>query len=408
LPLADDMPGAPLEQALDDDFLRRHPAGRVATYEGKRSSVPRPQGAQGQVEEEMLARLRALGYLSPEAPLASAPVASGGTVSANYHANLGNIFAGRGELDRARREFQEALEVSPGHLGASGGLIQLDINQGRLEAALETSRQLVIQDLPGMNPALYFITAYLFTTQDRVAEGLAIYRDLVRHRPGVSQLFTGLGVLESAGGRVEAALEAYRHALDLDPAALYALQELYTLETGRGQVADVPERIARAIEAAPDEVMPYNWRGLILRRLGRPQEAEASFRRALEVDPTSTRTLVNLSSLLVDGGRPDEAVPLLRRILRQEPGRWEARVNLVVALGRGGKLAEAEAAFQGAEAGGGAVTTELLNAMAFAYYLNGSREEARTLLERSLALKPAQTEARRLLDELGSEPAPEG
>jgi tetratricopeptide (TPR) repeat protein len=395
LPLADDMPGAPVEEALTAEFLDAHPARRRTTYEGESTTAPGAPSLPPAAQEEMLARLRSLGYLAPEA--GGGPVPGGGTMSANYHTNLASIFAGRGERERARQEFERALELLPDHPGAVGGLVQLDLNEGKLEDALQSARRLLQRQGPGLNPVFYFLTAYLFVETGRADDGLKFYDDLARERPQVSQVFTGLGVLLQARGDVPGALAAYRKALDGKPDALYALQELYTLEAGGPRLAQVLAYCARAIEAAPQEVLPYNWQGLTLRQLGRVEQAEASFRKALDVSPDSLRTQVNLSSLLVDGGRAEEALPLLRRVVEQQGTPMEARVNLVVALGRTGRLAEAEEVFQAGEPQG----TDLLNAMAFACYLNQAPERARELLERSLVLDPEQPEARRLLAQLG-------
>jgi len=390
LPLADDMPGAPLEAALTPEFLSRHPVRRRATYEGGSTAALGVPSLAPVAQEEMLTRLRSLGYLGPDA--GGSPVPGGGTMSANYHTNLASIFAGRGERERARQEFEQALQLMPEHPGAVGGLVQLDLMEGRLEDALQSARRLVQRSDPGLNPVFYFLTAYLFVETGRVDDGLEFYDDLARRRPQVSQVFTGLGLLRQARGDIAGALAVYRTALDGKPDALYALQELYTLDTG----AQVLAYCARAIEAMPQEVMPYNWQGLTLRKLGRLDQAEASFRRALDVAPDSLRTLVNLSSLLVDSGRAEEALPLLRRVVEQKEPPLEARVNLVVALGRTSRLAEAEEVFDAGETQG----PDLLNAMAFACYLNEAPGRARELLERSLTLDPQQPEARRLLAQL--------
>jgi tetratricopeptide (TPR) repeat protein len=396
LAVADDMPGEPLERAFSQAFRRDSPPRRRATYEGGSTAAPGVPTLPAAAQEEMLAQLRSLGYLSPDAGGSAA--AAGGTMSANYHTNLGSIFAGRGETERARREFRQALDLMPDHPGALGGMVQLDLNERNFEAALDGARKALEQGGPGMNPVFYFLTAYLFTRTGEVEEGLRLYRVLSEQRPSTSQVHTGIGVLLQARGDVAGALAAYRKALELKPDALYALQELYSSLSVQGaSPGEVLAACEGAIQAAPREVMPYNWRGLVLRRQGQSEAAEASFRQALEVAPDSVRTLVNLSSLLVDGGRPEEGIPLLEQVVDQVDAPWEARVNLIVALGRAGRLADAEEVFEEA---GPDVPTTVLNAMGFACYLNDAPERARELLERSLEQDPEQAEARRLLRQL--------
>ena len=404
LPVAEDMHGDAVEEALAPAFRERHPVRRLASYETLQPAGPAsrdPVGPVQPVDDEMMARLRSLGYLSPMAETAPGT----GSVSANYHGNLGTIYLGRGDFERARQEYRAALELDPGHGGSRGGLIKMDILEGNLEAALEATLPL-IRDGLSPRPLYYYLAAQMLVRTGRAEEGLDLFRALALERPDEPQILSGLGLLAGALGDEDGARRAFRKALDRKPDALFALQELYRLENAGGEVADLLQRCDAALEISARSVMPYNWKGLILRRMGREEEAEESFRGALERNPDSVHSLVNLSSLLVDTGRPGEAVPLLERILVSDRERWEARVNLVVALGRLQRLRDAQRVYGDADdteppPGG---RTRLLNGMAYAYYLNGSPEEARPLLERSLALDPRQAEAQALLDRLGVSP----
>jgi tetratricopeptide (TPR) repeat protein len=407
LPIAADMRGAPLEAAMADDFLRASPRAEIASYD--------PQGAAGGAKPEsggppspaandpLLARLRSLGYLSASEGGGEGPMPAAGGTSANYHANLGISLMSRREYRRAREEFERTLEISPHHLGALGGLLQMDIEEGRNAAALDGVLAL-IGGGRDFDPVFYYVAAQLYVRTGRGAQGLDRFRQLVADHPRVPQVRTGLGVLLQAAGDVEGAKEAYRASLDLKPEAIYALQELYSLEVPGGDLPGLLRRCDAAAERMPQSILPDNWAALVLRRLGRPVEAEARFRRALEVDPESSLSLVNLSSLLVDTGRADQAVPLLEKAARVDPSRVEARVNLVVALGQLHRLPEARKIFALAGGGTSAATPELLNAMAFACYLNGAATEARALLSQSLTRRPDQAEARRLRARLDAPP----
>lgn len=396
LPLADDMPGKPVDAALDPAFLEALPDLRIASYEEAGSALPDGRPATSAVDDEVLARLRALGYLAAPGESEATPPGEGGTTS-TYHANLGVIRLGRGDLEGAREAFDEALERYPGNLTARGGRIQIDMMEGRLEEALDGTLRL-LDETTGFDPVFYYIAAQLYARTGRAEEGLAAFRGLVRSRPDVSFIHTGLGILHQALGDARQAAAAYREALDLKPDALYALQELFALESA-GDPTALLARIDAAIRLSAAPVMPYNWRGLVLRRLGRDAEAEDSFRRALEEDPDSVRTLVNLSALLVEDRREEEAIPLLRRAVGIDPTALEPRVNLIVALGRTGRLQEAWTEYD--EAGGAELESPpLLNGMALACYLNREPAAARQLLEQSLSLDPEQPDARKLLARL--------
>ena len=397
LPLADDMERGPVDAGIRRSFLEAHDAGRIPTYEDGEQVAAAAAPQVSAADDQMLERLRSLGYLAPSGA-AGGHGPGRGVTSANYHANLGSIYLGRGD-PAAAAEFRRALELNPGQLSALGGLIQIDIMEGRDAAALDAILRLFDATV-GYDAVYYYLAAELFRRTERTQEGLARFRELAAVRPEHPLVQTGLGILRQDSGDLSGAAAAYRAALDRKPDALFALQELYSLETASGDLGDLVTRLAAAIEAAPRAPLPYNWRGLVQRRLGLRSEAEASFRQALELEPDRVATLVNLSSLLVDEGRHQEAIPLLRRALDRDETSLEPRINLIVALGRARRLDGARAEFERAGELGDP-SPALLNAMAFASYLNGAGDEARSLLERSLALQPGQEEALRLLDRLG-------
>ena len=408
LPLAADMHGAPLEAALAESFLRGAPRAEIASYDPVAAPAAErgeesPSSTSPAADDPLLAKLRSLGYLSPGEGGGEGPMPAAGGTSANYHANLGISLMSRRDYRRAREEFRRTLEMSPQHLGARGGILQMDIEEGRYAAALDDTLS-ILAETRDFDPVFYYVAAQLYVRSGRAAAGLERFHAMVVEQPAVPQVRTGLGVLLQAAGDLEGARSAFRTSLDLKPDALYALQELYALETPAGDLRGLLRRCDAAAELVPQSILPYNWAALVLRRLGRPAEAEDRLRQALAADPGSSLTLVNLSSLLVDTGRAEQAIPFLEEVLRTDPDRTEARVNLIVALGQLRRLPEARKLFTAAGGNALSATPELLNAMAFACYLNGAVAEARPLLQQSLTRRPDQAEARRLLARIDAAP----
>jgi tetratricopeptide (TPR) repeat protein len=116
-PAGADMPGRPLERALDPALLARHPPSRIPTYEGV-GETRRSEEASGpdDVSEEMMAQLRALGYVG-DAPApkkaAGRPQPAEGDAAeedttVSYHRNLATYYLSRGEHRKAIEELNEA------------------------------------------------------------------------------------------------------------------------------------------------------------------------------------------------------------------------------------------------------------------------------------------------------------
>lgn len=218
--------------------------------------------------------------------------------------------------------------------------------------------------------------------------------------PGHYEAQGALIHLHLEAARLDLALEAARTLMRegrrFDP-EVYAMGARLFLHTGRiPEGLEMFRELSRSRGSVP---MVHAGLGLLLRASGDMEEARAAYYRALDLDPDSVLALQGLGSLLVGTERAAAAIPLLRRALEHDPALLEARTDLVLALGRVGKPDEALAIFREAD-GGGQAPLSLVNAMALVHHENGAHREARALLERSLALDPAQPKVRALLDKL--------
>jgi arylsulfatase A-like enzyme len=64
-PVAEDMDGSVLTEAIDPDFLRAHPVRTIETYEPERepTDVADREPIESPIDDEVRERLRALGYI---------------------------------------------------------------------------------------------------------------------------------------------------------------------------------------------------------------------------------------------------------------------------------------------------------------------------------------------------------
>jgi predicted Zn-dependent protease len=109
--------------------------------------------------------------------------------------------------------------------------------------------------------------------------------------------------------------------------------------------------------------------------------------------------MANLGALYGRSGRLEEAVTILKRAVSKDAGNLEAWVNLGAAQGRLNRPKEAISALETARSKGERSTT-LYNALALAYWQDRQKARAMEYLKESLALDPAQKDARELLEEL--------
>jgi len=147
-------------------------------------------------------------------------------------------------------------------------------------------------------------------------------------------------------------------------------------------------------------------RGYERLQAGAAAAAEAAFREALELDRASAPALSGLATLARQAGRHEEAVKLCQRAVRAAPDAAELRHNLGVALEAAGEAAAAEAAYREAirlDPGFGRALANL------GVLLGGGPRAAEGvgLLERGVALEPANLLRRRALKETRGRMVPE-
>ena len=419
LPVPEDMPGRVLDAALTSEFTAAHPIVRVPSYEGLAPKEQAPSVAavpEGGADQEMVEQLRSLGDVGSAAaapagtpaggPGASRPptqTSAGAAIpTLLYHTNLGAVYLGKKQFDKAETEYHKALQIDPTSTQALTGLAALHDAKGEPEQALAILESLERQGPVGESPPLVKM-ADLFIRLGRAADGVAFMRMLeTRRADSGSQeigLRVALGMLESASGRPADAEKDLLRALSLDPASVMAMQELFSLYDGQGRARDLEPGIRAALDREPRSAMHHNWLGLVLKRRGDLKGAEAEFRRTLEIAPSLAGAMANLGSLFIQEGKPTEAVTLLRGALEKDPQSVESRTNLIVALGMTGDLEDARREVEKAETGGSKVAL-YYNALAYALYVNGRSDEALETVRESLRLDPKQADALRLRAEI--------
>jgi tetratricopeptide (TPR) repeat protein len=435
LPVAQDMPGKVLEQAIDPKFLAAHPAKQVPSYEGLGNTDARASRGTGSAEgdsgdqaadEEMVAQLRSLGYIggsddgstpagaggpgapgsgptgggagvpAPSGPAAGAPAGTAGVPTILYHANLAGVYLAKRQLDRAEEEIDKGLALDPHAppiLLAQSMLYEM---RGQPEKSVEILRDLVPAD-PQSAPARLVTIANLYVRMQKPADGVAYFASV--RDPGTpgfeAARQTGLGIVLAAAGRNGEAETALRQALKLDPVSVLAMQELFVLLDGQGRAPEVEASLRAGLKRPQPPAMFHNLLGLVLKRRGDNKGAEMEFRQALEASPELVGALANLGGLYLQENRVPEAVSVLEGALEKDPRNVEARTNLIVALGMEKNLEAARGRFDDGEKQG-LKAPQFYNAWAYALHLNGRREEALEALRQSLRLDPRQADARRL------------
>ena len=410
-PVPADMPGRVIPGALDPDFLRKYPAGSIPTYEGMgEARQMEEEGDSEAVSAEMMAQLRALGYVGADSPSpgkksAAAVVSPEGAAeetTVSYHRNLATYYLSRHEYEKAIQELHQANlreKLPKSYAMLAEALDALGRKREALNALQEGWKS--VPDAMAEDSILWYVQ--LAVDLNDIPGGKAFleeHRDRLRENPAVKDATEG--VLAQAEGKTTEAVRLYQAALAIDPTLVAAARPLAALYSREGKLDTMRPILEAGLEKSERIDEYHNLLGVLDSGGGNKQAALAHFRRAAELNPGDSRFALNLGLTLMDLRRWEEASAVLEKAASGSPDG-----NLLLALGNArlslGQAERALVAFQSAaRLGSDPTRTDLGTALS--YVALKRREEALSFLRQKLASRPNDASLQRLYQDIQAHP----
>ena len=411
LPIAGDMPGRVIKEAIDDGFLKRFAVNSVPSYEdiGRRLEDNRTIVEPSSVDQEMVENLKRLGYIGGGADI-PAPGKGGETGGAeaggdapaqalvSAHLNEAALFMKTKDYTRAQAALDQALREQPGYVSALQLQIELSEAQKDYDRAIRVGRSVIETD-PDRDKSVYIKLGRIYRDAGRAREGIPYFERLRAEHPDVPEIRAALGSLLLKDGKMADAETELLEALKMDPALSDPLAELHTLYKNTPRILTLEPIVRKGLELDDKSLVHLNWLGLIYEWKRDVPQAEKTFKRALDLDPDYAPTMANLGALYGRNGRLQDAVDILSRAVAKDPDNVESWVNLGAAEGRMGRSREAIRALETAR-DKGVRTTTLFNALALSYLQEHQNEKAVQFLNESLTIEPNQKDVDDLLQKV--------
>jgi tetratricopeptide (TPR) repeat protein len=409
LPAGGDMPGHVVAEALDEKFLAAHPPRVIPSWEtvgGPRHGAPAPadEAAAREAEADLLASLRALGYIggdeskpAPGSPTGGAPAPAEET-QVFYHRNLATYFLKRKDYPHAaeqlllanqRQKLPKTCEM----------LSEAYLGMGRESDAVAALRD-ALDSSPDATPepVLWLVQLRLQETggAQSAAEEIRRYAARTAERPGLDDAIAG--VLAERSGDARAALDRYRRSFAADPRRILVAQRLYALEPPDQRVARLLPALRASVARDPRQDEAQNLLGALLSDAGREEEATSAFARAADLDPDNARYAANLGGACARAGRWREAAEAYERSDALVPSAANA-LRLGSVYRRLGEQDKALAAFTSARERGDDTAAPYLG-IALLQSERGRTVEALRVVDDGLARHPGDDGLTRLRSDL--------
>jgi len=174
----------------------------------------------------------------------------------------------------------------------------------------------------------------------------ALYTATLQKNPGCWMAHYNLGIVLSAQGEADQAIDHYKRAVALRPDYAEAHYNLSRLLVEQNQFDDAIAHYERAVAINPADAEAENNLGVTLFGIGRADDAIAHYQKALEIRPDYAEASCNLANALIAKGDFDGAIARYRACLAAIPDQEEAQYNLASALLRRGRTDEAIIQYQ--------------------------------------------------------------
>ena len=218
---------------------------------------------------------------------------------------LALIYEYIGGLDKAEREYREAIRINPGHAGAHNNLGNLLYNLKRFEEAEKEYREAI-----RINPSdarVHYNFGNLLKNLKRFEEAEKEYREAIRINPGHAGAHNNLGNLLYNLKRFEEAEKEYREAIRINPGHARFRYNLGNLLYNLKRFEEAEKEYREAIRIKSNFARAHNNLGNLLKNLKRFEEAEKEYREAIKINPNIAEFHGNLGNLYFETGRSEEA-----------------------------------------------------------------------------------------------------
>jgi tetratricopeptide (TPR) repeat protein len=341
LPVAEDMDGRPIIDALDPAFLQTHPVTYIPTHETIEGAIPAliaeaappadaPPPTDPEGDRELKQKLQSLGYLRQD--------------TANSHNNRGMLLMTEGKYKEAIAEFDRAIQASE-----DLGIARLNIARAHYKmkdyAAAITALESHLARQPRSKEAESLL-GNIDMENGRPREAEEHFKKALAYEPNFTDARNSLGILYDRLGREQDAIREFLRVIEVDKEYAEALNNLGVIYKKQGRRDEAVAAFRKAISADADFAGSYSNLALVYEQEGKRTEAEEQYRKALKRDPKNAAVRTNYGGLLYALGRLEEARRQLETAVGIDPAYASAHNNLGAVYGKLGRFQDEIASYR--------------------------------------------------------------
>lgn len=331
-----------------------------------------------EMDEEAVAKLAALGYITTSPPK---PGDRGAVVDPKdgiihwERVEKGTDDCNSGRLKEGIAALEDCLKQVPDDVWTMQILAGAYQNTGRFEDALRLLDR--VRELSPKDPSVLLGISELYIQLGRLDEAETRINEVLAAQSDHSGALLQLARILLARGADAKALELLHKALELDRGVRKAsiFNALADFHAVRGQVAEAKDFFQKAIEVDAFNGDAHGGLAEALLSEGNRDQAQAQLEQAIRFSPSQPRPLAVLGAVLSNKGEFETAIKCCERAIEIRPSFGPAYVNLGLTYRRKGDVDKAEEIYRkGLETSPG--YDALHQNLAQVLYRKGKTEEA--------------------------------
>jgi len=268
-----------------------------------------------------------------------------GDSSAEAYLKEGNLWMGKGQLDRAISNFNKALEIDPRYAEAYNDRGVAYANKGQYNEAISDFDK-ALQITP-RDAEVYNNRAVAYELKGQHDRAISDYNKALQINPRLAEAYSNRGNVYARKGLYDQAIADYNKALQINPKYAKAYNNRGAAYNKKGQHEQAITDYTQAIEIDPRYAHAYENRGQAYRKKGLYDRAISDVTKALQINPRLARAYNTLGLAYADKGQYERAIIDYDKALQISQAHPWAYYNKALACERLGRVKEAIEAYQG-------------------------------------------------------------
>jgi len=334
---------------------------------------------------------------------------------------IGNIYLQQGELDKAQKNFKEALDINPANLQALFPVVDKAVKENHLGYATEllgkalarrpnqvsvmnklVQLKMVEKDWAGAEKIISameaqpkvsfmgkFLRGKLYQEQGACDKAIPLFKETLARYPAQADTLAEMARCHEILNQRPKMLSYLNESIKDNPdniSAIVLKSKLLTLERQSDAAVAL---LKKTKEEKPNAVSVYSELARVHLLKNQVNEALKIYREGLEKNPSNLELSMLLASAYIDQKEYDEAVSIYERLLEQNPQLDIARNNLAsILLDHFGKPEDIEKAVEIVERFKYSDQPYFLDTYAWAEFKAGRLNQALSVLQKVIVAAP--------------------